>query len=326
MLHQLRLGLGHFVARRVIFRQPSQVTRGVVTSAALNQESTKMRLVQFVHNEEQRVGVEQGNGDIIDLNVDPTFPKDMVNFLKGGDTLLKKAKEIVTAAKSVHPKDSIKLISPITNPEKVLCIGMNYVDHCEEQNQPVPKEPVVFNKFASCIVGPTDDIIYPDETEQLDWEVELVIVIGKSGKNIKEEDAMSHIFGYTVAHDVSARDWQMLRNGKQWLLGKAMDTFCPLGPAIVTTDSLSDPHNLGLRCRVNGKTMQDSTTKNLVFKSEQLIAFVSRFMTLTPGDIILTGTPPGVGVFNKPEPIFLKRGDIVECEVDEIGTITNKIV
>lgn len=286
-----------------------------------------MRLVQFEKNGEKKIGVEQGvNGDVIDLSADPQMPSDMVSFLKGGDDLLKRARELSSSSKNVLARNSIKILSPITDPEKVLCVGMNYVDHCKEQNQPVPEEPVIFNKFASSIVGPTDDIPYPEETQELDWEVEMVIVIGKAGKNIKESDAMNHVVGYTVAHDVSARDWQMRRNGKQWLLGKAMDAFCPLGPALVTKDAISDPHNLGLRCRVNGETMQDSNTNNLVHNIPQLVVFISRFLTLKPGDIILTGTPPGVGIFRKPVPVFLKKGDVVECEVDEIGTITNKII
>ncbi|XP_072027900.1 oxaloacetate tautomerase fahd2, mitochondrial-like [Amphiura filiformis] len=289
----------------------------------------KMRLVQFEEGGSVRVGVELSNGgDVVDISAaDKSIPTDMRSFLEGGESAIEAAKKVVSAGSHIVKKENLKLQAPITNPEKVLCVGMNYKDHCLEQNAPIPKEPVFFNKFASSIVGPTDDIVYPGElTSELDWEVELTIVIGKTGKNIKESEAMQHVFGYTVAHDVSARDWQMKKNLKQWMLGKCMDTFCPLGPAIVTTDELSDPHKLGIRCRVNGKTVQDSSTDQLVFRSEALIAFISRFVTLKPGDIILTGTPPGVGVFLKPEPVFLKRGDVVDVEVDEIGTCTNRVV
>ncbi|KAK3705676.1 hypothetical protein QZH41_009521, partial [Actinostola sp. cb2023] len=152
---------------------------------------------------------------------------------------------------------------------------MNYADHCEEQNMPIPKEPIFFSKFANAIVGTGDPILSNEETKELDYEVELVIVIGKQGTKIKEEDAMDHVAGYTVAHDVSARDWQLKKNGGQWLIGKTFDSFCPLGPAIVTKDSISDVHKLGIRCRVNGKIMQDSNTENFVFKVPQLVAFVS---------------------------------------------------
>ena len=177
---------------------------------------------------------------------------------------------------------------------------MNYKDHCEEQNKPTPDEPVVFNKFPSCIVGPYDDIPYPEITKALDWEVELAIVIGKKGFNIPIEKAAEHIFGFTVAHDVSARDWQLYRNGGQVLMGKSMDGFCPLGPAIVTTDEVEDPHNLQLTCKVNGEIKQDSNTKQLVFDTNQIVAWCSKFCTLLPGDVILTGTPPGVGFCRKP--------------------------
>ncbi|XP_065827345.1 fumarylacetoacetate hydrolase domain-containing protein 2-like [Oscarella lobularis] len=221
------------------------------------------------------------------------------------------------------PRADVRLKAPITNPEKVICIGMNYVDHCTEQNVPVPKEPVIFSKFASAITDPGSPVSL-EETENLDFEVELVIVIGKTGKKISESDAMAHVAGYTVAHDVSARDWQMKKNGGQWLIGKTMDTYCPLGPAIVTTDGITDPHNLGIRCRLNGETVQDSNTNQLVHKTPAALAFISRFITLRPGDLILTGTPPGVGCFRKP-PLWLKKGDVVEVEVDEIGCISNPI-
>uniref|UniRef100_A0A8C4QJ35 Fumarylacetoacetate hydrolase domain containing 2A n=1 Tax=Eptatretus burgeri TaxID=7764 RepID=A0A8C4QJ35_EPTBU len=161
--------------------------------------------------------------------------------------------------------------------------------------------------------------------QELDWEVELAFVIGKKGKHIQEDRAMEHVAGFAVSHDVSARDWQMKRNGRQWLLGKTFDSFCPLGPALVTKIGLSDPHKLGICCRVNGQVMQESNTEQMVFKTEFLVSWVSRFVTLYPGDVFLTGTPPGVGVFRKP-PVFLKRGDTVECEIDEIGKITNKVV
>ncbi|XP_077992554.1 oxaloacetate tautomerase fahd2, mitochondrial-like [Glandiceps talaboti] len=292
---------------------------------------SNMRLVQFTDSKgvsSPRVGIELSNGgDVVDVTAsDKTVPTDMVGFLRGGAAMLEVAKKAVESGQYVIKRDTVRLRAPITNPDKVLCIGNNYRDHCAEQGVPVPTEPVVFSKFSSSVVGPGDDIIYPDVTDALDWEVELVVVIGKAGKNIKEADAMNHVVGFTVGHDVSARDWQLKKNGGQWLLGKTMDTFCPIGPAIVTKDEIQDAHKLGLRCRVNGETMQNSNTDQLVFKTEALVAHLSRFMTLLPGDIILTGTPPGVGVFRKPNPIYLKRGDVVDCEIDGIGTLTNKVV
>lgn len=288
-----------------------------------------MRFVQFERGGDRRVGVEiRDGGDIVDLCAgDSSIPSDMRTFIEGGQKTLLAAKSVIDRGGSIIPRDSVKIVAPIYNPDKVLCVGMNYKDHCEEQNAPVPIEPVIFNKFPSSIIGPTEDLQYPEETQKLDWEVELTIVIGKDAKRVQESDAMNYVFGYTVAHDVSARDWQLEpgKNGGQWLIGKAMDGFCPLGPAIVMKEDINDPHNLGLRCRVNGVTKQDSNTNQLVHKTAAMVSFISRFMTLRPGDVILTGTPPGVGVFRKP-PEYLKRGDVVECEIDGIGKVVNKIV
>ncbi|XP_067857228.1 fumarylacetoacetate hydrolase domain-containing protein 2A isoform X3 [Heptranchias perlo] len=240
----------------------------------------RMRLVQFLTDGDQngvRVGIEEKDGgNVIDLNLfDSSLPRTMKEFLEKGETAMETARRALDCGKHALRHSEITLLSPVTNPDKVVCIGMNYVDHCLEQNVPIPKEPVIFSKFGSSIVGPYSDIIHPAESNEVDWEVELAFVIGKKGKHIKKEEAMDFVAGFTVAHDVSARDWQMKRNGKQWLLGKTFDTFCPLGPAIVTRDALSDPHNLRIRCRVNEKVMQDSNTNQLVFKTEALVAWVS---------------------------------------------------
>ncbi|KAH9500853.1 Fumarylacetoacetate hydrolase domain-containing protein 2 [Bulinus truncatus] len=286
-----------------------------------------MRFVQFEVDGRRGLGVELADGgDIVDLNTnDAELPNNMKDFIAGGQKNLELAKRAAGSGKDVIKPNQVKFLSPIDNPEKLICIGMNYIDHCAEQNIPVPEEPVVFSKFNSSIIGPFDDIHHPEETKELDWEVELTIIIGKEGKNIPKEKAMDYVFGYTVAHDVSARDWQLQRNGKQFLIGKSMDGFCPLGPAIVMKEDIGDPHNLHLWTRVNGVIKQDSSTNQLVFKTEELVEFCSRFFTLKPGDTILTGTPPGVGVFRKP-PEFLKRGDVVEVGIDTIGVLKNQIV
>ena len=191
---------------------------------------------------------------------------------------------------------------------------------------PVPEEPVVFSKFGTSIIGPGDDIVLDEHVSKLDYEVELGVVIGaKVPRKTKEEDAMKYVGGYTVVHDVSARDWQLEKNGGQWLLGKCVDGYAPIGPVIVTKDEILDVHNLGIRCRVCGETLQNSSTSQMVFQCDALIAFLSRFMTLMPGDIIATGTPPGVGLGRNP-PLWLKHGDIVECEIDGIGTLSNPVV
>jgi len=249
----------------------------------------------------------------------------VLSLIQGGATALSTVSSYLSSSPPTLSKEEITIGAPITGMDKVLCIGMNYRDHCEEQGAPVPSEPLVFNKFPSCVCGPSANIPLPACTQQLDWEVELTIVIGKLTMNVSKEEAMDSVLGYTVAHDVSARDWQLKRNGGQWLAGKAMDNFCPIGPALVTKDEIEDPHNLNLSCLVNGVVKQDSNTRQLVFGVGEVVAWVSQFTTLLPGDIILTGTPPGVGVFMKP-PQFLQKGDVVECKVEGIGCIVNTVV
>lgn len=285
-----------------------------------------MRLVQFLKNNMQRVGVEiKQNGDIIDLTkFCPAIANDMVTFLKSGEEGLNAAKKAVATGEPVTARQEVQILSPITNPEKLLCIGMNYKDHCEEIGAPIPQTPLVFSKMANCITHPGSNIIYPAISKQLDYEVELVAVIGKEGKHIEEKDALDYVVGFTVGHDVTARDLVEYNSG-QFLLAKAFDTSNPLGPAIVTKDSIKDFNNLGIRCRVNSELRQNSNTKNMVFNISKCVSHISQLMTLKPGDIISTGTPPGVGCFRKP-PIFLKVGDTIECEVDEIGSISNAIV
>lgn len=283
-----------------------------------------VRLVQFQDSAGQRVGVElTDGGDIADITkADTSLPSDMKSLLEK-DGYLAAVNAAVPNAPVVKRADA-KLVAPIYNPEKIICIGMNYVDHCTEQNMPVPTEPVVFSKFASCIVAPGDAIIKPEETKELDFEVEMCIVIGKTAKRVTQANALDYVAGYTVAHDVSARDWQLKRNGGQWLMGKTFDTFAPIGPAIVTTDTIGDIHKKGIRCRLNGKSVQDSNTDQLVFNVPKIIEWCSATVTLKPGDLIFTGTPPGVGCFRSPQ-LWLKDGDVVECEIDGIGCISNPV-
>ncbi|KAJ3603679.1 hypothetical protein NHX12_028423 [Muraenolepis orangiensis] len=319
------------VALRSFLHLSKAFSSGLVTNPARGLCGAAMRLVQFHHRHGGeggiRVGVEQGEGPgVVDLAAfDPSMPSTVKGLLELGDRGLECAQRALLSGRCVLNRSDIQLLSPILAPEKVVCVGMNYRDHCLEQNAPIPSEPIIFNKFPNVITGPYDDIILPAESQEVDWEVELAFVIGRSGKHIKKEDALSYVAGFTVANDVSARDWQMKRNGKQWLLGKTFDTFCPLGPALVTTDAVTEPHNLGIRCLVNGDVVQSSNTDQMIFKTEHIIAWVSQFVTLTPGDVFLTGTPPGVGVFRKP-PVYLKKGDVVECQIDQIGSIVNRVV
>jgi 2-keto-4-pentenoate hydratase/2-oxohepta-3-ene-1,7-dioic acid hydratase in catechol pathway len=218
-----------------------------------------------------------------------------------------------------------QLLPPVPTPEKVICIGLNYRDHAIETGSEIPGEPVVFNKFVNTIIGHGESILLPKVSSKVDYEAELVVVIGKTGKHISESDAMDYVFGYTCGHDVSARDWQKGRPAGQWLLGKTFDTFAPIGPCVVTKEELPDPSNVRVRMMLNGEQVQDSTTAQLIFSIPELIAHVSKISTLRPGDLIFTGTPPGVGVARKP-PVFLQPGDVCSVVIDGVGTLSNDCV
>ena len=251
--------------------------------------------------------------------------RGMRELLERGDAALALAHTVIAGGRFRVPLGGVRLLAPLYDPEKVVCVGMNYRDHCTEQNIAVPTEPLLFSKFASAIAAPGDPLpLEPTETQELDFEVELVVVVGRAGRRIELSKAAEHIAGYAVAHDVSARDWQMRRNGGQWMVGKTMDGFAPIGPAIVTRDEAGDIRAKGIRCLLNGVAVQDSNTREMVFGPEEVVAYASRFFTLKPGDLILTGTPPGVGAFRKP-PLWLKDGDEVVCEIDGIGRIANRV-
>jgi 2-keto-4-pentenoate hydratase/2-oxohepta-3-ene-1,7-dioic acid hydratase in catechol pathway len=265
------------------------------------------------------------DGMYIDLHdTDSAIPTSMKSLLAQGAEGLGRVAQAVASGTPFEPS-SVQLTSPVPDPEKIICIGLNYADHAAESGSAIPSEPVVFNKFPTAARGHGETIILPKQSEQVDYEAELVVVIGRGGRNIAREDALSHVAGYTCGHDVSARDWQLKKPGGQWLLGKTFDTFAPFGPELVTADQLDDPGSLDIRLRLNGRCMQDSNTCQLIFPVEQLIAHVSGVCTLKPGDVIFTGTPPGVGVARKP-PVFLQPGDTVEVEIEGIGILRNQVV
>ncbi|MFZ9660750.1 MAG: fumarylacetoacetate hydrolase family protein [Chitinophagaceae bacterium] len=210
--------------------------------------------------------------------------------------------------------------SCVARPGKVICIGLNYSDHAKESGMPIPTEPIVFQKGANTVVGPFDHVIIPRKSKKTDWEVELAVVIGKDARYLNAiEDAKDHIAGYCVSNDVSEREFQLERGG-QWTKGKSCDNFNPLGPYLATTDEIKDPHDLQMTLSVNGKRMQNGNTKTMIFDCYYLVHYLSQFMTLEAGDIISTGTPPGVGLGIKPEPIYLKAGDIIELSIQGLGT------
>lgn len=225
------------------------------------------------------------------------------------------------SARFVVPQDKVTVARPFV-PGNVICIGLNYKEHAMESNAPLPKQPVMFAKWTSAIIGPGDPIVLPPDTVEVDYEAELAVVIGQKCRSVTADQALDYVAGYTCMNDVSARDFQ--RGDGQWVRAKSQDTFGPLGPCLVTRDEIPDPQALGIRCILNGQTLQDSNTGDMIFNIRELIAFISRGITLHPGDVISTGTPQGVGFARKP-PIFLKAGDQVVIEIDGIGQLSNPV-
>lgn len=267
------------------------------------------------------------------------FPSDMLSYLQGGAASRAVANEalgflaglpedvlnnLTGQSALLYREDQIRRCAPILNPGKIVCIGLNYRDHAIESGMAIPTEPVLFSKYPSTVIGPDDAIVLPRESKEVDYEAELVFVIGKQARHVKAADAMQYVAGYTCGHDVSARDYQIKRGGGQWMVGKTFDTFAPLGPVLVTADEPIDPHNLGIRCVVNGETLQNSSTSQFIFNIPQAIEYLTHFMTLEAGDVVFTGTPPGVGFARKP-PIFLKEGDVTEIQIDGIGSLRNTV-
>jgi 2-keto-4-pentenoate hydratase/2-oxohepta-3-ene-1,7-dioic acid hydratase in catechol pathway len=274
----------------------------------------------------QSFQLERGDGQF-----QTKFPKELLGLLKSDDLTWKLLGDIVHWAENdpetikpyLKPLEEVKLAAPLLNPGKIICVGLNYYDHCREENVEVPKRPLLFAKFPSAIIGFDDDILWqPHITEQVDYEAELAVLIGRKGHNIAPNESFSYIAGYTIINDVSARDLQVL--DVQWVRGKSLDTYCPMGPFFVTADEVADPQHLKIQCRVNNEVKQDSNTAEMIFKIPELISFISQMCTLMPGDIISTGTPNGVGAFRKP-PVFLKVGDVVEVEIEGLGRLRNTV-
>jgi len=281
-----------------------------------------MKLVQFYRKSDPdqtiRAGLWQENGDVVPLAGGLTMKQLIVRGAEPGGF-----ERAVAATEERLPTEEIALVAPLHDPGKMIFVGLNYLDHAAESKMEVPKVPVLFAKFANSIVGPDADVVIPAEVRQCDYEVELAVIIGKKAKRVSREEAIDYVFGYTVINDVSARDLQ-LQEG-QWTRGKAIDTFAPMGPCIVTKDEIADPHRLNISLTLNGKTMQSANTRDLIFDIPYLISFLSRTITLLPGDVISTGTPPGVGLGRNP-PVWIKDGDVTEAYVEGIGTLRNRYV
>lgn len=267
-----------------------------------------MRWMRFEHEGSVRLGT------VEDGRIRPVAARSMQEVIRGEKT--DPAGDPV-AVEAVRPM-------PPLRPGKIVAVGQNYMDHIREQGNEPPGIPVLFPKFPSNVIGPEEEIRWPEGlTRQVDYEAELAVVIGEGGRNLDEEDALDAVFGYTAANDVTARDLQF-SGGGQWTRGKAIDTFLPLGPVVASRDEVPDPQALPIRCRVNGETLQDSSTEEMVFGVAELVAFVSQTVALEPGDVILTGTPHGVGVFRDPQ-VFLEPGDRVEVEVGDFGVLANPV-
>ena len=315
-----------------------------------------MKLLTFVAGPAQRVGA-LVNDTVVDVTVAyaaalaaeghpraegvaaAVVPPDMREILQGGDAALEAVRRGVRfveerlrgagplvgpgGARALYPLKEVWVRPPVPDPQKVVCIGLNYRDHCAEQGIEPPKVLMTFPKFADAIIGPDDPIVIPRGCEQLDWEVELVFVVGRRARYVAPEEAFRYIAGYTVGNDVSARDFQFA--DKQVMRGKACETFAPMGPYLVLADQVPDPHTLKIESRLNGEVMQSSTTANLVHTIPAIMAWVTKHLTLQPGDCVMTGTPAGVGIFRKP-PVFMQPGDVIEMSIQDLGVLRNPVV
>ena len=269
-----------------------------------------MKLVTYsTDGGEARVGAIEGK------EIRPLGHESMLDFIEYGGNA-EPGEEVVALSEA-------RLHAPIAWPGKIIAIGLNYEDHAAETGADIPEKPIVFAKYPNTIIGPGEAIRIPPITEKVDYEAELAVVIGRAARNVSEEDALDHVFGYTNANDVSSRDLQFSEGG-QWTRSKSLDTFCPIGPYIATRDEVPDPQNLSVKAVLNGETVQDGTTSKMIFPVSELVSFLSRGMTLEPGDIIITGTPPGVGMARDPQ-LFMKDGDEVTIEIEGLGTLTNPV-
>ena len=299
-----------------------------------------MRLTSYKVEGATRLGLVL-NEMVFDLNKAYTslfgerrvFPNDMISLLEGGERIFLKVRELHEALTEhdepskqkgiCHILRDVKILAPIPRPRKnIVCLGVNYPDHAAETKHEPPRYPIFFTKAPTCVIGVGDPIVLPKCSQRIDYEVELAFILGRKGKNIKEEEAWDYIAGYAVLNDVTARDLQ--RSHQQWFKGKSLDTFAPMGPCLVTPDEVDDPHNLNLRLSLNGKVMQEDNTKELFFKIPEILASLSVDMTVEAGDIVATGTPGGIGDSRSP-PVYLKPGDCVRSEVEGIGVLENPV-
>lgn len=284
-----------------------------------------MKLVSYKIHDKINIGALKEDF-IVPFSNDPNIPNNMLSFLEAGKKVMTLAEDVVKKNQNIIPMDSCRLINPILRPPKIIAIGLNYQDHLEEiraigREVDDPEVPMIFNKQSTSACGPFEDIHDPKVSDKLDYEGELAFVIGKKCRHVPRSEAHNVIAGYCVSNDVSVRDWQL--RVPTFTIGKSFDTHCPFGPAIVTADEISDPHNLQIKTEVNQEVRQNSNTKNLIFNCFELVEHLSTSFTLEPGDLILSGTPSGVGVADNK---FLKEGDEVKISISELGYIENRVV
>ncbi len=276
-----------------------------------------MKLIRFGQYGNEKPGLWKDNR-IVDLKkIYPGIPDFDEEFFEKG--WLEKVKQVTDAGE----KMDVRIGCPVCHPSKIICLGKNYSEHAKEGGFENPERPLLFCKTPNTLNGPYDPIVLPKSSVQVDWEVELAVIIGKKGKRIKKKDAFSHIVGFTILNDVSGRDAQFADS--QWFRGKSFDSFAPVGPCVVTPDEIDNVQNLRLTTTVNGNVMQDGNTKDMIFDIPTIIEYISEDITLLPGDILSTGTPSGVGIFRDP-PVVLKPGDVVECKIEGIGSIKNEVI
>ena len=280
-----------------------------------------MRLVTFTYGPHQMEAGVLIDGQV--MAVEGLGYPDAISFINGGAEALKDADLCWQGGMETIPADTVRMHAPVPNPGKFICIGLNYRDHAIESGMEIPEIPTVFTKYDNAVCGPDDPIILPSVSNQVDYEAELGFVIGKQAKNVKASDWEDYVFGYTCVHDVSARDYQLATS--QWTIGKTFDSFGPMGPTLVSKDEIDNPHNLRIWLDLNGEILQDSNTDQLVFDVPALLEYLSAVMTLQPGDIVSTGTPPGVGMARRP-PIFLKPGDVCTVGIEGIGELVNPCI
>jgi acylpyruvate hydrolase len=330
------------------------VGRNELSFLSRRESEGNMRLVTYQREGHLRIGA-QLDGQIIDLNrayqaalrhigktdelavADMRVPPDMIGLLSGGETSFRAAEQAVTFVKErlaagdnslspggiMYASEQVSLLSPVLRPSKVICLGLNYRDHAAEAGMAIPEYPILFHKVAGSLIGHRQPIVLPRISDKIDYEGELAIIIGRRGKYIIEDEALSFVAGYAAANDVSARDLQFRTS--QWTTGKMLDTFGPLGPALVTSDEVPDPNNLSIRTILNGEVMQDGNTADMIFRVPSIVSYISQIVTLEPGDVIMTGTPPGIGNARSPQ-VFLKAGDTITIDIERLGTLTNPIV